>query len=147
MFRMSYDATVGMMRITSRRKDSFDELRNAFSVENKSAFFSQQYGYKGIPRFYSINQFGYFEGGLIGKISDWLRTQYGSLNCVAISKKCAEYVKNILKPLRCIIHDIAPETATILNVADDSGINAERQDCKFEYRPYQRETIRNVIYK
>ena len=107
------------LRIVARSRDAFEELRNAFSVENKAAFFSQQYGYKGNPRLYNINQFGYFPSGLVYQILEWIKTQYGSLNHVVVSKKCADYVKNVLTPLKGKVE----RDFEIFNVAEDSGAN------------------------
>ena len=88
-FRVSFDHVTGCMRVVARSRDALEEIRKAFSVENKSAFFSQQYGYKGEQRLYNVNKFGYFQPGLVFQVLDWIKTQYGSLNCVAVSKKCA----------------------------------------------------------
>ena len=40
------------MKIICRRSEVFEELRNAFSVENDGAFFTRQYGYASEKRKY-----------------------------------------------------------------------------------------------
>ena len=64
-FRVSFDHVTNCMRVVARSRDALEEIRKAFSVENKSAFFSQQYGYKGEQRLYNVNKFGYFQPGLV----------------------------------------------------------------------------------
>lgn len=152
IFRLIYDNVVNSLRIISKNRDYLEEIRTSFSVKNKSAFFSQQYGYKGEDRLYNINQFGFFSSGLVWKIFEWIKTQYGSLNCVAISKNCASYISEILTPLKNCKMDFE-----ISNVSDDTGRNAEirarmTDGCddklhEFRLRPYQREAVENIFFK
>lgn len=158
IFRLTYDVVVGTLRIIARNRDWLEELRQVFSVENKAAFFSQQYGYKGESRLYSINQFGYFASGLVYQILEWIKTQYGSLQCVAVSKQCQSYVSNVLKPLK----DLTPFEPD--NVSDDLGRNDEicreidkllkkgkaAEDIKlheFQMREYQSEAVSALLFK
>ena len=146
-FRLAYDHVVNQMRIIARTRDQLEELRKAFSVENKSAFFSRQYGYRGEERLYNVNQFGYFHPGLTQKVLGWIRTQYGSLDCVAVSKRCAAYVSEVLMPLKAFAaeHGEFP----VANVADDSGRNAELRLAgkqPFEFRDYQEESVRRLLF-
>ena len=103
IFRIYFDSSVKSLRIISKNISYFEEIRNFFSVKNKSAFFSQQYGYKGEDRLYNINKFGYFKCGLVYDILDWIKIQYGSLNCVALSNNCMNYINDILRPLKTFI--------------------------------------------
>ena len=48
-FRLSYDKVVNSLRIVDKNRDCLEELRQVFSVENKAAFFSKQYGYHSEP--------------------------------------------------------------------------------------------------
>ena len=122
VFRVLYDGVMRCLRVVARTRDAFEELRNAFSVENKSAFFSQQYGYRGEPRLYNINKFGFFLPGLVYDILQWIKTQYGTLNVVAISKNCSRYLSDELKPLRSRLSS----RFELSNIANDSGVNRSR---------------------
>lgn len=88
LFRISFDNVTRQLKISARRKDLFDELRNAFSFDNPAAFFTRQYGYKVADKIYNINQFGYFGSGMIYEVLNWIKDQYGSLTSLAISTKC-----------------------------------------------------------
>ena len=55
LMRLTYDPDGDMLRITAKTQTLLDELVEAFSVDNPSAFFSQQYGYAGEPKLYSVN--------------------------------------------------------------------------------------------
>jgi hypothetical protein len=122
VFRVLYDGVMRCLRVVARTRDAFEELRNVFSVENKSAFFSQQYGYRGEPRLYNINKFGFFLPGLVYDILQWIKTQYGTLNVVAISKNCSRYLSDELKPLRSRLSS----RFELSNIANDSGVNRSR---------------------
>lgn len=149
-FRVSFDSVTNCLRIVARSRDSLEELREAFSVKNEAAFFSKQYGFKGSERLYNVNQFGYFQPGLVYQILDWIKTQYGSLNPVAISKKCADYVKEVLTPLK---GRVDPDFE-VFNVADDSGANERAREriaagdekaLVRDMRPYQDEAVRRLM--
>lgn len=73
-FRISYDGSVNMMRVVARSREDLEDMRMAFSTENKSAFFSQQYGYKAETRLYNVNKFGYFHSGLFFRVVEWIKT-------------------------------------------------------------------------
>ena len=81
----------------------FEEVRDAFSAENSSAFFVKQYGYRAEPKVYAINKFGYFSVGLVGEIFKWIKDQFGDLSAVAISKSCKDYIDEVLTPLKAFV--------------------------------------------
>lgn len=85
LFRLQVDDVTRSLRITSSREDLFLELQKAFSVDNPGAFYSERYGYAAAKKLFAINKFGYFSPGLVKDILDWIKTQYGSLDCVAVS--------------------------------------------------------------
>ena len=85
LFRLTYDPDGDMLRVMAKAQTMLDELVEAFSTENPSAFYSRQYGYAGEPRLYNVNQFGYFLPGLLFEVLEWIKTQYGSLKCLAVS--------------------------------------------------------------
>lgn len=74
VFRIAYDGALRQMRILSRSNKCIEEVREAFSVDNTSAFFIKQFGYTPEKRIYSINKFGYFEAGLVFEILEWIKT-------------------------------------------------------------------------
>lgn len=148
LFRLQFDATTYQLRISSRRRDAFEELRNAFSFENPGAFFSKQYGYKVQPKIYNINQFGYFRPGLIKEVLSWIKDQYSSINCLAISKNCLQYIEDYLTPLKEFIQTHG--TFEISNIADDVGRNNERRrngQYTYDFRDYQQESIESLLFK
>ena len=99
LFRLTYDSDGDMLRIMAKTQTALDELVESFSAENPSAFYSRQYGYAGESRLYNVNQFGYFLPGLTFEILEWIKTQYGSLKCLAVSAQCANYINDFVKPL------------------------------------------------
>ena len=148
LFRLQFDATTHQLRISSRRRDAFEELRNAFSFENPGAFFSKQYGYRVQPKIYNINQFGYFRPGLIKEVLSWIKDQYSSINCLAISKNCLKYIEDYLTPLKAFIQTHG--TFKISNIADDVGRNNERRrngQYTYDFRDYQQESIESLLFK
>ena len=154
-FRVTFDPVLNCLRIMSRSRDQLDELREVFSVENKSAFFSQQYGYRGKSRLYNVNQFGFFQSGLIYDLLEWIKTQYGSLDCVAISRQCASYMSDVLKPLKVTLSSGRFELS---NISDDTGVNADiakriaaggadsSRLHELKMRPYQSEAIEALLF-
>lgn len=121
IFRLTYDVGVDSLRIIAKSKDDLDDLRDAFSITNPGAFFSKQYGYKADAKIYNINKFGFFYSGLVYDILNWVKTNYGTLQPVAISANCQKYISDILMPLKGKILD----KFSVYNISDDSGRNSE----------------------
>lgn len=150
LFRIAYDCVTNCLRVVTKTRDAFEELRFAFSVENKSAFFSQQYGYRGDPRLYNINKFGYFLPGLIYEVLAWIKDQYGTLDVVAVSKNCASYMSSELKPLKGLL---GAERFSISNIADDTGVNAKNAadekgaSREMKMRPYQEAAVEALVFE
>ena len=158
VFRISFDSTTKSFRLISRDREAFEEIREAFSVKNNAAFFSERYGYKAQERIYCINQFGFFSTGLIFEVLSWINTQYGDLSRVALSQNCRQYINDYLQPLKSVIK----EKFEISNVAEDTERNNELRRLRekqlaegipenkaarpFEYRDYQREAIESFFF-
>lgn len=156
VFRISFDATTKNFRLICRDDKPFNEIREAFSVKNNAAFFTERYGYKSQERIYLLNKFGFFPTGMVFEILSWINTQYGSLSCVAISKNCKQYIVDFLMPFKNI------ERFSLSNVAEDTGRNNELRRLRstqisqgideskcidsFEYRDYQKESIEALIF-
>lgn len=93
-FRIIYDPSVNKMKLLAVKFDLFNEIRDAFSCENPSAFFVHQYGYKVENKLYAINKFGYFSVGLIWEVLVQIKTLFGSLDVVAMSKNCISFIND-----------------------------------------------------
>ncbi len=158
VFRVSYDDTTRQLRLICREHAAFDEIQEAFSVKNDAAFFSERYGYQAKERLYAINKFGFFSPGLLFEILNWIKAQYGSLSCVAMSQNCKKYIEDYLMPLK----KTCSCSFEISNVSEDVGRNAElRREMQkaissgvpeknikkpFEYRDYQKEAIERLFF-
>lgn len=122
LFRISFDSTVKMMRLLADRQEQFNEIREAFSVDNGASFFAKQYGFHADDKKYAINKFGYFDPGLLFEILKTIRESYGTAHVVALSKNCLKYVSDFLTPLKSVL---GGKTFEISNVAEDTGRNNE----------------------
>lgn len=138
LFRLTYDPDGDMLRILAKNQTILDELVEAFTVDNPSSFYSRQYGYAGESKLYNINQFGYFLPGLLFDVLEWIKTQYGSLQYLAVSKQCANYINDFIKPLERYITG----QFEITDLADDTGRGE-----KFETRAYQDEAVDALFRK
>lgn len=139
LFRLTYDSDGDMLRIIAKNQTILDELVEAFTVDNPSAFYSQQYGYAGEPKLYNVNPFGYFLSGLLFDVLEWIKTQYGSLRYLAVSAQCANYIADFVKPLERYITN----QFEITDLVDDVGTVIE----KFEKRAYQDEAVDALFRK
>ena len=145
VFRISYDVTTNQLRLICKDHNAFDEIQEAFSVKNDSAFFTERYGYKSAEKLYAINKFGFFAPGLLFEILSWIKTNYGGLGTVAISSNCKRYIDDMLMPLKSYIS----KRFEISNLSDDVGrnnelIRNEKQPKKF--RDYQLKSIEELLF-
>lgn len=109
-----------------------DDLANAFSVDNPSAFFAKQYGFKMPTKIYGVSPFGTFKHGLIFDILKYLKVNYANLNITM-----TDQVKRIIAsrlPLRQFANS-------------DSYIGPQCISETIEMRPYQSEIIDAIITK
>ena len=144
LFRISYDANVNEFRLLAKKYELLDEVREAFSAVNKSAFFVSRYGYRAEPKVYVINKFGYFGTGLLFEVLKWIKEMYSDLSCVAMSAKCKQFIADRLLPLK----PIAPLFSIVRNIAEDTGRNNELKNegkQPFEFRDYQEESLRQLF--
>lgn len=147
IFRISFDSTVGKMKILAKDHSVFQQLRDAFSAENTNAFFVKQYGYAAAQKNYAINKFGYFSSGLLWEILKWIKNNYLDLSVLIISKKCKSYIDEQLTPLKSFVKSLDHEFE-VVNIAEDSGRNNEMKrssDRSFDYRDYQLNSIKELI--
>ena len=100
LFRITFDPLVRKLKLLSKNYDVLEQIRHDFSVENPTSFFVSRYGYKTEDRLYQINKFGYFAPGLVFEVMEWILTNFGSLDCLAISKNCLAYLDEQLMPLK-----------------------------------------------
>jgi len=139
LFRLTYDQDCDMLRMLAKNQTLLDELVEAFSVDNPSAFFSQQYGYAGEPKLYSVNQFGFFLPGLVFDVLDWMKTQYGSFEYLAMSARCKAYIDDFITPLKSKIG----EHFETFDITEDLDSAPEH----FEKRAYQDEAVDALFRK
>lgn len=145
VFRFSFDSTTKCLRVICREREAFDQLREAFSVKNDAAFFSERYGYQAKDRIYDINAFGFFLPGLLFEILSWIKTQYGGLSCIVLSQNCKQYINDYLLPLKSCIK----KPFQISNISDDTGRNNELQrenSSSREYRDYQLKSVKELLF-
>ncbi len=135
VFRLSFDDVTKSLRVICRDRDAFSQLQDAFSVKNEAAFFSERYGYKAAEKLYAINKFGFFAPGLLFDVLSWIRSQYGSTSCIAVSQNCKQYIEDFLMPLKPFLR----EHFKLSNISDDLGRNNELErlgKSTLEYRSY-----------
>lgn len=145
LFRISFDNVTKNLRVICRDHDAFEEIRDAFSVKNNAAFFSERYGYKAAEKLYAINKFGFFLPGLVFEILHWVKLHYGSLQSVAMSPRCKNFIDDYLMPLKSTLKD----NFEISNISDDLGRNNELERLgkgSLEYRDYQMASIRELLF-
>lgn len=148
VFRMMYDPTCSKFKILAAKFTALEELRDAFSCDNPSSFFVRQYGYRSESKLYAINKFGYFSVGLVWEVLNWIKTAYGSLNVVALSKNCLSYINDWLTPLKSYVKQHDNGDWKIASISDDSGRNNElvRQGKQpIVFRDYQEASIKKLL--
>lgn len=107
-----------------------DDLATAFSVDNPSAFFAKQYGFKMPTKIYGVSPFGTFKHGLIFDVLRYLHTNYANINITM-----TDQVKRIVAarlPLKQFANS-------------DAYIGPQCISDKIEMRPYQSEIIDAII--
>lgn len=98
IFRISFDDMTRKFRLIGA-KDLVDYVMEKFSTENQNSFFVNMHGYN-MPSTISIfNHFGYFPTGMIFDVLKFLKTYYGTLDVVAMSDNCKQYIRDHLTPL------------------------------------------------
>lgn len=162
-FRLTFDPTVGKMRLLARKADDLEEIRDEFRVDNNAAFFAQAYGYRAEHYLYAVNKFGYFSAGMAFEVFNCIKTIYGSLSCIAISKNCLGYLDTYLRPLKATLSAVDKSAFVVPNVAEDSGRNNELRNmaaklaaegkadqaakCRpYEFRDYQVNAIKYLLF-
>jgi len=146
LFRLSFDSSVRKFRITSKKHESLQDLRNAFSAPNTSSFFMQQYGYKTESKLYAINKFGYFSQGLIFEILQWIKQNYIDLSVLAMSNNCKQYIEDYVTPLK---NYFAGKQHVVSNISDDVGRNNELANTgknRYQFRDYQENSIKYLLW-
>lgn len=151
IFRIIFDSCVRKFKLIAKRYEMLEEIRNAFSANNPSAFIVKQYGYRAEARLYAINKFGYFSPGLLFNVLSWIKESYGDLSCLVMSTSCKQYILDYLTPLKSYVQNMkrSADTFEIANVSDDSGRNAELKKAgkpEYKYRDYQESAVKSLIF-
>ena len=148
-FRIIVDATVGKFKILCKRYTDLQDLIEAFSTIDQSAFFSRQYGYNRSQTISVVNKFGYFSFGLIFEILKYFKTLYGDLHSIAISQNTRLFIEEQLLPLKQYVKNINTDAFELANVSDDFGRNNElvrNGKNQYEFREYQSTAIEALIF-
>lgn len=146
-FRISYSSIYNNLKLECRNPYDFNLIQEAFTDTNPNAFFMRQYGYDVPQKVSVINQFGFFQPGLLFEILKFIRTMFGSVDCVALSDEMKRYVSDHIVPLRKVLPKGGFE---ISNISEDSGRNDELEKIgreRFNWRIYQKESVENLIFK
>ena len=145
LYRIYFDNVVKHFKIVCRDNSYLDEIREAFSSKNDAQFFSRQYGYQTSDKIYEITRFGHFLPGFIFNVLRWIKENYGTLDCIAMSDNCKKYISDYLTPLKKSI----VKEFKLSNISDDLGRNneLERQNQHGrEIRDYQEKAIQSLIF-
>lgn len=135
LFRILFDNVSVKFRILTRDPFDLESIVKAFSDDNPGAFFSRQFGFHTDSRVYTVNKFGYFAIGLIFEVLKWIKTNYGSLKCVAISENVKQFITTYLTPLKEFASRNSREDFQVSNISKS-----------YELRPYQTEIIKSIIF-
>lgn len=104
------------------------DLCKVFSASNPGAFFQKQYGYAAPSKIYAVNQFGFFNDGLIFEVLKYIKLNYPSATI-----KLADHTKTVISN-RLPLRQFASNYTGVENIST-----------KIEFRPYQIEAINAVI--
>lgn len=135
VFRIVFDNTVAKFRILARDYYDLEKIIMSFSVSNESAFFSKQYGFKAEDRLYSVNKFGFFSIGLIFEIFDYIKSQYGTLDVIAMSQNAKQFLITFLMPLKDFIKRHDRDSFEVNNISS-----------KLQMRDYQINAIKALLF-
>ena len=74
IFRIVWDEVSKKLRLLAKDRRDLDMIIDYFSDTNPASLFVKQYGYSVPSRVSVINQFGYFEIGLIFEVLKYIKT-------------------------------------------------------------------------
>ena len=135
MFRIIFDNITAKFRLLAKHNEDLRKVVDAFSTDNNAAFFSAQYGYSVDTKNYSINKFGFFPIGLIFEVVNFIKREYSSSDCIAISKNVKQFIVDYLLPLKSFANNRNRETFKVSNIS-----------ASLKMRPYQEEAIKSIIF-
>ena len=144
-FRILFDGDAGELRLLCKYPDDFNEIVDAFSADNPSAFFMKKHGLSVPQKLYVVNRFGYFPSGMFYEIVRKIKLKYGSLNSLAVGKKTMQYVRDYLTPLKNFVANgglgEGGEDAFVPdNIANDNGKD-------LDIREYQSQIISRLLFR
>lgn len=134
-FRIIFDNVTAKFRILAKSNSDLEKIVEAFSTTNNASFFTRQYGFETNNKNYSVNKFGYFSIGLIFEIFNYIKREYGSLECIALSNNVKRFILDNMLPLKAFAkrHD-----RSIFNVSNISK--------SYTLRDYQTNAIKSLIF-
>ena len=134
-FRIIFDNITAKFRLLAKHNDDLKHVVEAFTTTNAAAFFSAQYGYSADTRNYSINKFGFFPIGLIFEVIHYIKREYSSADCIAVSKNVKRFILDYLLPLKSFADSRNRDTFVVSNVSKT-----------LKMRPYQEEAIKSIVF-
>lgn len=147
LFRISYSSLYNNLKLECRNSYDIGLITEAFSDTNPNAFFMRQYGYDVPQKVSVINQFGFFQPGLFFEVVKFIKTMFGSSDCIALSDEMKNYIVDYIVPLKKVLPKGGFEVS---NISDDSGRNDELEKNgreRFNWRIYQKESVENLLFK
>ena len=99
MFRIVFDNTQFMWKLMAKDPTELERLSETFSDKNPSAFYAKAYGYNAPQKRYAVNKFGFFNIGMIFEVLKYIKTNFGSFDCLAMSDRAKAFFKTHLTPL------------------------------------------------
>lgn len=136
IFRIVWDEVSKKLRLLAKDRRDLDMVIDYFSDTNPASFFVKQYGYSVPTRVSVINQFGYFEIGLVFEVLKYIKTLYGSFSGLDIDKDTYQLIKERTEPYSGYVQSHPIDEFVISNISKDRSL-----------RDYQENIIRNLIYK
>lgn len=137
LFRIVWDATMSKLRLLSKDPMELSTIIDNFSDNNPAAFFVKQYGYNVPAKISPINSFGYFPIGLFFEIVRYIKSVYGSLQCIVIDDNTAKIINKTLFPLKNELRkmNLSIDSFEVVNISTT-----------LKLRDYQENIIKNIIF-
>lgn len=133
--RISLDTIQMKWKIVSSDRNEFEKMVDSFSVDNPTAFYSKIHGYNAPSRLYAVNQFGFFNLGMIFEVLKYIKTNFGSFETLAMSNNAKAFLKTYLTPLKDFANRQDKENFHVSNISN-----------KYALRDYQEKAIKSIIF-
>lgn len=135
IFRIVFDNVTAKFRILAKSRQDLSDIVDAFSTTNTASFFTRQYGFNTESKNYTVNKFGYFSIGLIFEMFNYIKREFGSLECLELSKNVKRFIVDQLMPLKRFSSSHDREKFAVSNISE-----------KYQLREYQTNAIKSLIF-